>query len=270
MPRERTVFYPAIDKVLERGRETAWETPGRTQHTVPLGDPSAELGIPRRSRILVFAGGAGTWAKLLAKRHDVQYTDVSGPAVEKARRAGLKTALARNAFFAPVTPKFYDWSFSFEPFPLHNNVLPFTLVRSLTNNRGAKIVYAPFTRLLGGYEPPPEFALVSRLYGAAVTTKKTSIQDRIPGNMTPHFIVTLTTNDNARRLAMLDLQTITELNRKRENRHVTISQLLARPALRKLGVTERELRASLDRIHEISAKAEADGGRICRSVTVSG
>jgi hypothetical protein len=235
---------PSRRKLVEKGRP--WTPlPGVHQTSVPR-DPQLieKLGMKKGERVFVFAGSYGEWASELAKHTKLFYTDLSKGMVERAKHMkGIKRAKVRDAAFAPQARRVYDWSFSFEPLSLKEGHYVLALVRSLLNNKGAKIVFCMSPLPTG----PVQYFVkitehVANLYGASVECKHIDVRckDRVRG----HLVLTLATDEVARARAWHDLRLMKALDKMP---HATTSQLA-----RKLGITPKQVKESLSRLEALS------------------
>ncbi len=105
---------------------------------------SKRMGIKKGEKVLVFAGYFGDWAKYLMPLAKITFTDLSRDYTERFSRtvSGAKTKTI-PAEIIPVRAKKYNWSFSFEPFPLvEQGGLTYALSRSMLNKNGSKIVFS--------------------------------------------------------------------------------------------------------------------------------
>ncbi len=237
-----------------------WKT-AQQQDSVPMCSPqelSNKLKINMDERVLVFAGYSGDWANSISKFAKVTYTDLSEESTRIAlnRFRGEKRMIAfkiRPASLQPRKSKIYDWSFSFEPFPLHlpSLALQTALLRSLLNKKGAKIVYTG-TKLYST-NPNRELELIANLYGVkselvktslVALTKKRAFEGETSGINTMFSVFTLYTNRKARKLATLDLRVLKILNAHAKKRTSLEIQALSK----KVGAKEKEVYKSLERL----------------------
>lgn len=118
----------------------------KMQSLVPTDVRLAQkIGIRPGEKVLVFAGSYGEWAKALSTFCEVHYTDISKEMISHAQqnnRGNVRSFHRWPAELAPRKPGKFDWSFSFEPYPLvqESATLPLVLLRSMLNKQGAKIV----------------------------------------------------------------------------------------------------------------------------------
>ncbi|MFH1054680.1 MAG: hypothetical protein V1744_01150 [Candidatus Altiarchaeota archaeon] len=270
--RERLLKIPDLNLILRHGRGTSWEDGTRilyfsdSQNIHPVDpDLNEKLGI-ERSTILFFAGGSGEVAQALASAGNrVHYTDISESITDHAKEkgTGVTSFSLRDAALGPEHPFQYDWSASFEPVPLHRGTLPFALMGALLNNRGAFLIYHEVRK----WNPLPDLSLMERLYGTTVDSKKIMLSCQLPGLSAPHLVqntvYTLRTNDDARRKALVDRAILKEFSSEKgpTTRGINFTQLLAKPTVREINVSEVELRASLDRLDELGRYLSASSLR---------
>jgi len=134
-----------------------------------------KMGIKQGERVLVFAGYFGEWARALTPKTRVTFTD---PSAEYTRAFKAHQSEARvktiPGEIIPTKNGTYDWSFSFEPFPLvgHGGIIH-TISHSLMNKGGVKIAYS-------NQDPARNTQLrkiasqVASVYGAQVTETRFS------------------------------------------------------------------------------------------------
>jgi len=228
---------------------------GGAQSLVPK-DPllSKKLGLAKKEKILVIAGYYGDWARALSESCEVRYTDLGK---EMAAFAGRKKAKVRSFTARPAEllvrkPMLYDWSFLFEPYPLVAGSLCLVLARSLLNKKGCKILersnldptfYAQVTKVARLYNAKSKFEQI-RLTGLV---NKSKIE-------CPVAMFTLSTNNEARKKAMLDMGLLRELNLAAKNR----KQLQSGQLCKKLGISQGELEESSQRLHAITPAQGAE------------
>jgi hypothetical protein len=239
------VFVPSKREIFKS--HVGWAPPGtrRVQHqaTVP-NDPQLleKLGIAKGARILVFAGCFGDWTKALSKGANVAYTDVSKPmtryAKKRFRRSKIESFRAREASLQPRRKNRYDWSFSFQPYPLQHTTMPLALVRSLLNRKGAIII------------PPssasPDLDVISKIYGASLKIEKSYITTILGASETVWF-ATLRTNPKAKRMAWQDLRVLNAIDKLEEIDSAALAK--------KLGIPKEQFLESIHRIWTIAGFA---------------
>lgn len=185
-----------------------------SKHSFSPKDPVLlkKIGIKEKDRVYYFAGFEGSWAKAIASfGPEVTFTDISKHYVEKAKESGFRyqRVLRKEAGRYPRKPLRYDWSFSFEPFPVlrDNPLMP--VMRGLLNKKGLKFVV--FGK---GWKKPIKHYLNSKifplcnLYGAKLVFSETKTKGKTPGSAEKNaslMIVTVHSNNNARQKAWLDL-----------------------------------------------------------------
>jgi|GEM_PF-2525208 len=196
-----------------------------------------KLGFAPGERIHFFAGYVGGWASELARQGlRVTFTDISLYAVHKAkevmRTEGLyEKVLCKEAGRYPRKPLQYDWNFSFEPMPVlrDNPVAP--ILRGLLNRKGYKIaIYgAGWHETIIAYAKQ-KIAPICRLYGADLELSFIDIrgipQGEKEAQISKHLVVTIRTNDEARRKAWIDLLLIKRIRFLKSRRRICTAQAL--------------------------------------------
>ncbi|MFH1235262.1 MAG: hypothetical protein V1493_06635 [Candidatus Diapherotrites archaeon] len=230
----------------------------RTQLIIPKAQGLSEaIGINPGSKIHYFAGFTGDWARALALKNEVYYSDASPATVEWQRgvkSAGYKSVKLRDAAMFPDRKRAFRWSVSFEPIPLRDEQLALALTRSLLNEKGAKIVYGrgPLKWSLPDYAVAKEIA---EIYGgsAGIETKKIGTFSR-NGKIRERRvdIITLETNDASREMAWLDLQVLKAVTRSiKAGRLPSVDELVQNSGVKKLGLGRQQLWRSLERLERI-------------------
>ncbi|MBI2529838.1 MAG: hypothetical protein HYW05_01725 [Candidatus Diapherotrites archaeon] len=236
------------------------------QNTNPR-DPSLlrKLGIAKRDKVLVFAGYFGRWAKALANCGAVvHYTDISQGFVTYAKKKfghnqqflrdkNIASFRARNALLIPQIKNKYDWSFSFEPIPLLNIILPFTLMRSLLNKKGAIVVSYTATKIFS-----EEIKKIAKIYNAKSRTKEIYIkcfrwQDKSVRNRL-HEISILITNPAAQKMVENDLAV---LRAARSKENVSLEELAEDGRIKQAKLGIEQIKQSIKRLSAISRDLSA-------------
>ena len=220
---------------------------------------SKKLGIERGSQILFFAGCFGDWANALARDGiRVVYSDASPDMVRgiKESEKGKKFESARvfEASQWPRKPNDYDWSVSFEPLPIVDSGLTLGLMRSLLNRKGGKVVYGENSQ--GAISLTLEaMKKISKLYGATHGKKEVMVRD-VRGWKEKVIVLTLKTNENARRKAWIDIQVLKAVRsgrKLREERELTLEELLKSERIKRLRISKEELVESLNRLEVLAS-----------------
>ena len=240
-----------------------------TQHFIPNDKHLHEkIGVEKNQKVLVFAGCYGDWANSLSKFSSVRYTDIGQEMTQyaKSRFSGAVSSFrASPAELVPQRARVFDWSFSFEPYPLiRTGGLEMALVRSLINTKGAKIVFnvlkeAGHVKWRGMKHSQCE-ALAKRVakrYGAEVDVKVVDINGtrsissahKDVGNKSC-LIVTLKTNSRARKKALFDLSVLKFLGLEDK-----INEKVIKKTARELGVSPEAVWQAHRRIEEIKGLA---------------
>ncbi|MBS3061877.1 MAG: class I SAM-dependent methyltransferase [Candidatus Diapherotrites archaeon] len=201
-----------------------------------------KLGIKPKEKIIVVAGGAGDWARGLSKTNPVRYTDLSKPMTrfaEKEKRGPLSFH-ARPAEIVVTKPNQFDWTFSFEPYPLGAN-LKLVLVRSLLNRKGGKIVESNYSTL------KKYLAHIAEMYGAHMTVEAVHVNNQVfhPNKVE---VATLLSNPRARQKAWADVRLLKQLTLALRRKRI----LVPSEVCKKLKISKQELRESSARLSAIS------------------
>ncbi len=227
------------------------------QHHYPQKDVSREIGFKPGQKILIVAGYYGDWAAHFAKNHKVTYTDVGREMAEYAKKSALfrgtpaKMYKAIPAELVPQRQKIYDWTFSFEPYPISKEGgMQHTLVRSLLNNKGSKFLfvddpYKPTASYFTGsgikqhtltYMSRHYFNPLQRIYGAKVSTKVLDIKLMAERLDKPQSfdctLYTVETNNLARQRAKIDLIVARIIEKNPQISAEEIARILKRRVLR--------------------------------------
>lgn len=234
------------------------------QATSPEEPVLEKLGLKKGERILVIAGGLGNWARALAEEGaEVHFSDASREVVNwvRERRGKIKKNSTADALRWPAIR--YDWVFSFEPHPLRDSSLPFTLLRSLAKTRGTKLVYrkylitlkiAPSSELDLYKRVRPLIRFISINYGAVLSEQKkeifsTTYLEPQEKRFVEHKIITLESNPEAARKAELDLQIISLLQRKQIT---SVSKIMQEERIKRMKATRKEILESIKRINDLT------------------
>ncbi len=232
----------------------------RYQAIVPMSKGLSKiLGIERGSRILFFAGCYGDWADALARDgNHVIYSDVSRNMVREVNKPHyfrqFEEARVLEASQWPRKPKRYDWSVSFEPVPLVDKGLPLAVMRSLLNRKGVKLIFG--SSYLGTLEIVHKLMReIAYIYGAKCRKKSTWVRDIYEGRRKV-IVLTLVTNEEARRKAWIDVQVLKAVRSKRkqnESPRWMLEDLLGSERIKRLGISREELIESLNRLEKIAS-----------------
>ena len=227
-------------------------------------DLSRIVGIKKGSSVFFFAGCYGSWAEALARDGiKVTYSDVSANMVQGVK-GRAKEVIARYRVFEasqwPRRPEKYDWSVSFEPIPIKSTGLPLALMRSLLNKKGAKLIYS--TLFIGDSRIAFNLAKrIAELYGASCRVKRARVRDFRNGQKRGIRIITLKTNERARRKAWVDVQVLKAVRSKRKERgerKLTFEELLQSERIKRLGISEEELVESLNRLEALISSSKLE------------
>jgi hypothetical protein len=196
-----------------------------------------KIGLKRNDKILVIAGYYGDWAKALAKAGViVHYSDVSVSLLnwckKNLKEKNIKKYILSDYALIPSKKLEYDWTFSFEPIGA-NQGLPIAMLRSLLNRKGGKLVVYPriveeeFNRHLKSSRKLTRIIRnLSKIYKARYQISKKLIRGKAQKGeelVKKHVIVTMFTNDSARKKAEIDLKVL-DLIKKRKLKSSEISK----------------------------------------------
>lgn len=219
-------------------------------------DPSLlkKLGLKKGARINYFASFYGDFARAIAKQTQLTATDASKgmkPFVQSRKYKIPFHAIPAQSY--PRIKNAYDWSFSFEPFPLlHNGGLELTAMRGLLNRKGLKIITSAHNSsiVVGEKEFFPKLKKVAEVYGAELVQRKvkllTSLTYGEKAQIAYVDLITLSTNNVAREKVHRDLMLISAIEKGKAK---TESELIAFCA--RMGLNEVQVRASLKRIEKL-------------------
>ncbi|MBI4210690.1 MAG: hypothetical protein HY544_04255 [Candidatus Diapherotrites archaeon] len=254
MKSNATGSFPRLRRMIRRAEP--WKISGRARQTyIPADEKLAEkIGIAQNDKIIVFAGGAGQWASELSKFADVRYTDISPSMASHAKlnMTRIRTVRVAPAELVPSRERIYDWSFSFEPFqlmdPRHGMAIKVAILRALTNNKGAKLVFGP----LLFKKNEESFRKIPDIYGATTRISKTGIMCMEHSGETKEnrfTVIDILTNDSARNDAKVDIRIMRLLDREyTQGKRPTIQDIAEKTNIES-GTVER----SLERLHKINS-----------------
>lgn len=221
-----------------------WEHFG-AHDTVP-NDPAitSKIGFKSGEKVLGVASYAGTWLKTFQDQGvKVTYSDLSKTQVKDERqRRRFQQVRRANATLVPQIAEAYDWTFSFEPYPLIGFGFPLTAIRSLLNKKGMKIASGERSYDDNVFGFPIEE--IGKIYGAK-TVSRTPIISDYNGEAVKVRIDELYTNDAARRKAQIDLRMM-RIAEKKDKISTT------HPSLRLLKVSQKEIEDSLNRLARLN------------------
>lgn len=195
----------------------------KTQATLPTDKKLLnKIGLKRNDKILVIAGYYGDWAKALAKAGViVHYSDVSISLLnwckKNLKEKNIKKYILSDYVLIPSKKLEYDWTFSFEPIGAKQG-LPIAMLRSLLNKKGGKLVVYP--RIISEdcgkhFKSSRKLSKIVKCLSKAYKTRYKISKKLIRGKaqkgeklVKKHVIVTIFTNDSARRKVELDLKVL--------------------------------------------------------------
>lgn len=263
-PKKTQFLIPNERAIYKKAKETKWTDPSKLrknyparQRIVPVSKGLSEkLGIEKNSKIHFFAGGYGNWAKALARDNKVRYSDASRKLVKNLKKytkaKGLQSIRTLEGSQWPRKRKKFDWSISFEPIPMTGAPLTLALSRSLLNNKGAKLIYGEYPAITPYYNKALKTARqVEKAYGAECTEKK-NIKN-IDERARKIDIITLLTNEKARKKAWVDLQILkaTRAKHGEKPKKATVKELFQSRRVQKLGLTKKQVIQSLKRLEKL-------------------
>jgi hypothetical protein len=227
----------------------------RHQGLIPK-DPSLakKLGIKKGARVNYFASFYGNFARALSEKTQLSATDASKEMKEfvqsRKHKIPFRTIPAQSY---PRIRNAYDWSVSFEPFPLlHVGGLELAAMRGLLNRKGVKIISTSKNTfsIIKEKEFTPKLAKVAKLYGADLDERKVQINASARYGLKPKVeyvdVITLHTNNIAREKVHRDLMLISAI----EKGKAKTEKELIKFGL-KIGLNEVQVRASLKRISQL-------------------
>ncbi len=260
--RKRPRPFPDLRKAQFR-KQKGWRPDanvGRVQDFVPQdAQLSQKIGIMPNDKVLFFAGGHGDWANALSLFAEVHYTDISREMLDfvKQQKPGQIRSFRRQAAeLAPRIAEKYDWSFSFEPYPIADvNTIPLVFLRALLNKKGAKMVFVnpsqyDFEKRIN----PSALMSFADSYGAGFQLKKIFIQGQRRYHTEPEAIpcvvITILTNSKSQKLAHTDLAVLHQLNIALKKKQEPTDAELAK----KIGISVRVIQKSRKRLEKITPK----------------
>jgi hypothetical protein len=238
-------------------RGYGWPAQDKHQGVIP-DDPQLgkKIGFSPKERILVFAGSYGDWASSLSRFAEVHYTDVSPSMTNYARLkfpSNVRSFRARPAELQPRKKGRFDWSFSFEPFPIMDRgTISLVLLRSLLNNKGAKIVFGGIHSRYGIEDLSRDLMKLRRNYRIRTEKRSFWIAAKDSGGRSGFSsfisILTVFTNPHAQRKAQLDLKVLQLLNSADKTGRVITNQEIAT----RLSVPIQNVKKSRQRLDSIT------------------
>jgi hypothetical protein len=215
-----------------------------------------KLGIGKGEKVLIIAGYLGDWARAIAEFAEVTYTDQSHAIIQyaKEKEGKIKTFKRTPGELKPQRAMIYDWTFSFEPYPLFGKeAFPIILIRGMLNKKGIKIVDSMYaTNPTNPFEP--EMERLAELYGAKMEKKVVAIKGTRFGFINPKIttgsactILTIHTNNEARKRAAIDLKVKREMDKAtHEGREFDKHKVS-----KQFGITIQELEKSNQRLMQM-------------------
>ena len=214
-----------------------------------------KLGIGKKQNVVFVLGCYGDWARELSKFCNLKYTDIS-PEMTNFAKARINNERVKYgvvpAEIIPQRKKVYDWTFSFEPFPLLlGNGPELSFMRTLLNKYGSKFVFAKSKKESKSvnvfFKRLSNFA---QIYGCELEQKQVFVEGgKLGQEVSGHNLTlfTLKTNSGARERANLDLKLLNYLNK-----HGRTSVL---DLAKKFGTTSKRVDEAIVRIDAIGKSA---------------
>ena len=232
--------------------------------TVIPDDPALlrKLGIVAGDHVFGYAGYIGDWLGALSARGArVDYTDINLDIVQWVRihKTGLFDQVRiGDPLIEPARVDEYDWSFSFEPFPLQPNEMPFAMMRSMLNRKG----YIWVSAIGVPFNFDWHLKVFGQVYGLSskrdeIQLRHASILARASRTSSPIavdcMIAEIRAAPAARDKVMKDLVVINALQ---QFQGTTLSELRGHLTRRGLYLSDVSLLESLDRIDQLTATME--------------
>ena len=186
------------------------------QSTIPHHTAlNQKLGINHNARVFFFAGAMGDWARALSHSTRLTFSDIDSTRVNmsKSNPWRIKRFLTVAGELFPRRKKRFDWSVSYEPYPMKQpgkikqTDLRGALVRSLLNQKGAKLIVG--TTVNAHWQRNGLFEVaqsVAEEFGAQASQKLVKIKLKRSANTSfseeECAVITLSTNDSARTKAI--------------------------------------------------------------------
>jgi hypothetical protein len=229
---------------------TGWDDQTKQDFILAEKNLSQKLGFNKGEKIDFFAACSGDWARALAEELEVHASDVSKKVVENLKRnqGKIKSVQQRAAEYGAIVPNYFDWTVSFEPYPIFlfsSHGMINTVRMSLINRKGLKAVFEVNTP--GLYKR--KIRLFAELYEVKLKEETVKIRvikatERIPKER-EMLIFTVETNPKARKKAELDLYV--ERRKYSMPKGMTLRELERRLA-KEFNKSEKEIKESLKRI----------------------
>jgi len=226
--------------------------PRNAQEFVPR-DPKLmqKIGLKKGERIIFFAGCYGDWAAALSKSCEVKYTDVSDEMLRAAKAKNPNAAKSFRVAAAETVPqrmKVFDWSFSFEPYPLSmHRGINLSLMRSLLNRKGLLMVFSPMVDARNEIRAFFERRTrkIAELYGAGFEKKSVVVhgEGKKGFENRKSYVFVMRTNNVAREKVRTDLKVLKLLEREETLTRKELSE--------RVGVSLKDINESIRRIGSI-------------------
>jgi len=271
------VNYPSVSALMSKAEIWMNEETIKQDFRQGLAPADPELldktGVEPGDSVYFYASWAGDWASSFADalgKDKVKATDASEPAVEalKERFGSSLNAETANAILSPEPEEaiIYDWTFSFEPFPIAPDALAVVLMRGMLSGKGTKLVYRfARSKVIGSSKTLMDG--LADIYGTSASSEKRDIRGDSLGakrdtKTVKCSILTLTTSDNARTLVEQDLAVLTALD---DPDVKTLTGIKQHAAVKPLGLSSAQVMTSLERItlifHQIRDALNENAGR---------
>jgi hypothetical protein len=262
IPNESKISQNEINRESVYQSMGVWRTePGARQAISPSPEGlSKNLGIKPGSTINFFAAGYGDWARALANDNKVHYSDLDIGLVGKyGRDKRFVSGLMIDGSSRPRIRGQFDWSVSFEPIPMHKIGLTMSLVRSLINNRGAKIIYGSMDHRerLGWLDET--LGRLKSAYGFEHDRTVKTVEDVGLKKQQEIEVITVLTNPKTRGKAWTDLSVLEIASKLGERpQDIELKELQKELYHRGIDISKRGLIQSLERLEEIGKLCERE------------
>ncbi|MCX6802359.1 MAG: hypothetical protein NT067_04575 [Candidatus Diapherotrites archaeon] len=218
------------------------------------------LEIKPGSTINFFAAGSGDWARALATENKVHYSELDPELVGRhGHDLRFASASLKEASLWPRTRGQFDLSVSFEPVPMHKIGLTMSLVRSLINNIGAKIIYGSRDHRNQLVWLDEALGRLKNVYGFEHGRKVKTVQDIVSKKEQEIEVITVLTNPKTRITAWTDLSVLEIASKLGEKpQDIELKELQKELYRRGIDISKRALIQSLQRLEEIGKLCEKE------------
>ncbi|MFH1779598.1 MAG: hypothetical protein ABH803_00435 [Candidatus Micrarchaeota archaeon] len=210
-----------LEKMLVSGHQLI---PTDSKIVEKIGLKKEKQGRPNH----FFAAFSGEWARALAEKIRIEASDIHKPILEKLKKnkGKIERIFQQAGEYGAIIPRYYNWTISFEPLQLLANPSSCEDVArlALINEKGLKILAEQNNESMHGLKTVVKrLDKIAEVYGGKFKIKQTTITGRkldfrtekyLPPSEKNLFVLTLKTNEKARKLAELDLWVERRLNSK--------------------------------------------------------